>query len=57
MPARNSPEVAQPGSFDGRGRSSHGLCRDGDGSLAVLENGGGGTGQAHVIIDVNGYFQ
>lgn len=34
-----------------------GLSRDGDGSLAVLVNAGGGTGQAHVIIDVNGYFQ
>jgi hypothetical protein len=34
-----------------------GLSRGGDGSLGVLENGGGGTGQAHVIIDVNGYFQ
>ena len=34
-----------------------GLSRAGDGSLAVLVNAGGGTGQAHVIIDVNGYFQ
>jgi len=34
-----------------------GLSRGGDGSLGVLENGGGGTGQAHVLIDVNGYFQ
>jgi hypothetical protein len=34
-----------------------GLSRSGDGSIAVLENGGGGSGQAHVIIDVNGYFQ
>jgi hypothetical protein len=34
-----------------------GLSRGGDGSLAVLVNAGGGTGQAHVIIDVNGYFQ
>ncbi|HEY6320440.1 MAG TPA: hypothetical protein VJA16_02650 [Thermoanaerobaculia bacterium] len=34
-----------------------GLSRAGDGSLAVLVNAGGGTGQAHVLIDVNGYFQ
>ena len=34
-----------------------GLSRGGDGSLGVLVNAGGGTGQAHVIIDVNGYFQ
>jgi hypothetical protein len=34
-----------------------GLSRNGDGSLAVLVNAGGGTGQAHVLIDVNGYFQ
>jgi hypothetical protein len=34
-----------------------GLSRGGDGSLAVLVNAGGGTGQAHVLIDVNGYFQ
>jgi hypothetical protein len=34
-----------------------GLSRSGDGSLAVLVNAGGGTGQAHVLIDVNGYFQ
>jgi hypothetical protein len=34
-----------------------GLSRSGDGSLAVLVNAGGGTGSAHVIIDVDGYFQ
>jgi hypothetical protein len=34
-----------------------GLSRSGDGSLAVLVNAGGGTGQAHLLIDVNGYFQ
>jgi hypothetical protein len=34
-----------------------GLSRSGDGSLSVLVNAGGGTGSAHVLIDVNGYFQ
>jgi hypothetical protein len=34
-----------------------GLSRSGDGSLAVLVNAGGGTGSAHVIVDVDGYFQ
>ncbi len=34
-----------------------GLSRAGDGSLAVLVNAGGGTGQANVLIDVNGYFR
>jgi hypothetical protein len=46
-----------PASITRANNGVFGLSRGGDGSLAVLVNAGGGTGQAHVIIDVNGYFQ